>query len=45
MQCSKVHKTFKIIVHAVLICTRNSEHYSLIMKFLDTVGEQIALKW
>jgi hypothetical protein len=44
MQCLKVHKTFKIIVHAIPICTGNSEHWSLIMKFLDTIGEHIALK-
>jgi hypothetical protein len=28
----------------VPICTGNNEHWSLIMKFLDTIGEQIALK-
>jgi hypothetical protein len=45
MQCSRVHKTFKIIVHAVSLCTGNNEHWSFIMKFMGIVGERIALKW
>jgi len=31
-------KTFKITVCVIPICIGNSEHWRLVMKFLDSVG-------
>jgi hypothetical protein len=34
----EAHKTLKITICVVPICIGNSEHWSLVMKFLEIVG-------
>jgi len=37
MQCSKAHETLWITICVVSICIGNTEHWSLVMKFMDSI--------
>jgi len=38
MQCFKAHETLGITICKVPIYIGNTKHWSLIMKFMDTIG-------